>query len=116
VLPSRAVADSIQIELRGHLSSENLSTALVPVAARIAESPAKIALVVDCREMTGYDAAARVAFVDWNRIHKTRLGRVAIVTGNKLWHMVIAAMSLASSQTMQAFEDPTRASDWAREG
>ena len=69
--------------------------------------------MVDCSAMTGYDTEARVAFVDWARSNRKRLARIAIVTNNALWHMVISAMRLASSTEMKAFSDVGPARAWA---
>ena len=104
--------DYAEIKFEGHLTAEKLNAAVPPVNEMMEKTSDKIALVIDCTAMTGYESAARVAFVDWNRKHKANIRRVAVITPNKLWHMVVAAMSLATGQPMQAFDDRARASEW----
>jgi hypothetical protein len=62
--------------------------------------------------MTGYDAAARSLFVSWNKLNRERFVGIAILTRNRLWHMVISSMSLASSQRMKAFGSAEEATVW----
>lgn len=62
--------------------------------------------------MTGYDAEARQLFVEWNARHRARVTAVAIVTHKILWHVVIAAMALASGQRMRAADTPQAARRW----
>jgi hypothetical protein len=69
-------------------------------------------LLVDCNEMTGYDAEARERFVEWTRAHTDQIHCFAIVTSNTLWHMVISAMSLASRKVMRPFASPIAARTW----
>jgi hypothetical protein len=73
-------------------------------------------LLVDCLAMTDYDPDARAEFVAWNKRTKAQFDRVAIVTDKLAWRMVIAAMSLASGQTMRAFDDVGSARAWLRTG
>ena len=96
------------LRLEGHLTAESLDAAFAALALPSGRTP----LVVDCRAMTGYDAAARERFVDWNRAHRERLTRVAVLTDNRLWHMVISAMAMASGQPMKGFADPGAARAW----
>ena len=71
------------------------------------------ALVVDAREMTGYDVDARARFVEWNSQHRARIRRVAIITDKLAWRAVISAMSLATRQPMKAFSLAEDAEKWA---
>lgn len=76
-------------------------------------SAGQVALLVDCSRMTGYDADARALFVAWNGDHKQHIERVAIITENGLWHVVVSAMSLASGRKMKAFSARDDAVAWA---
>lgn len=72
-------------------------------------------LVFDCTAMTGYDREARKAFVDWHRAMAKHISRIAIVTVNPLWDLVIAAMALASATRMQSFRNRSAALNWLGE-
>jgi hypothetical protein len=89
-----------------------LAAALVPVTGRLTEEPARIALLINALQMTGYDLSCRHVFTEWNRVHKTRISRVAIVTEKVMWRAVIAGMALASGQTMKAFSSLDEATRW----
>ena len=104
----------IAIELVGHLSADALESRLAPVRKQLAEADPdqRACLLVDAQRMTDYDHAARELFVRFGADHRKRVQRVAIVTDNKLWLMVIAAMSLASGQSMRGFATRELASDW----
>jgi hypothetical protein len=97
------------VVLGGHLTRDDLASALARVSVRTSE---RCGLVVDCRTMTGYDAEARAHFVEWNREHRKSIVGIAIVTDNRLWSMVIGAMSLASSQRMRAWSTVEDARAW----
>ncbi len=100
------------IALAGHLTREALAHALEPVTIAAASATEPIGLVVDARAMSGYDKEARELFVAWNSEHRPRIARIAILTDNKLWYIVIAAMALASGQRMKAFSTFDEASEW----
>jgi hypothetical protein len=71
-----------------------------------------VALIVNCRTMTGYDADARALFVSWNARFRSRINRVAVLTEKILWHMVVGAMAVASGQRMKAFDSLEAADEW----
>jgi hypothetical protein len=103
----------LQVEIADHLSERALEAALGPIAARLRADARPCRLVIDCGRMTGYDGEARSRFVAWNQAHRGRLERVAIVTANRLYQMVVSAMALASRQEMRAFDDLAAARAWA---
>ena len=72
-------------------------------------------LVVDCRSMTDYERAAREYFVDWNRRHRDRIERVAVITANIAYRMIVSTMGLVSKQSMRAFPEPDEAYAWLSE-
>lgn len=111
--PTRAVS----ISIAGHLTVEALERSFAGVAEELASSAAGelFDLVVDAELMTGYDADARARFVEWNAANKRRIRRVAILTDKVLWHMVVAAMSVASGQKMRAFGTRAQADAWLSE-
>lgn len=103
----------LETSLRGHLTRAELdrSLALLEPALELAQD--KVLVLIDCREMTGYDLDARHAFVEWNGKWRIKIERVAIVTTNRVYHVVITAMSLASGQAMRGFADHDAALAWA---
>jgi hypothetical protein len=100
--------DITTVDLAGHLTAESVDATLGSVDVPDCDC----ALLIDCMHMTGYDNEARERFVVWNREHKERLRRVAVVTDKPLWRMVISAMSLASGQQMRGFASRGEAEQW----
>ena len=97
--------------LDGHLTRVQLESVLDKIADDLAaQGPAPVLL--DCSRMEGYDLDARHAFVDWNKRSRDQVPRVAIVTANRLYHVVIATMSLAAGQQMKGFAEHTEAVAW----
>ena len=107
----------IGVDLVGHLSRAALEVALASARAQLASIPpdARCDLLVDALRMTDYDQDARTLFVSFNAETRERLRRVAILTDNRLYLMVIAAMSLAARQTMRAFSSRDAALAWFAE-
>src|SRR5512141_1636248 len=105
-------AAPVRVDLAGHLTRHALATALDRATSSMAQASEPVPLIVDCRQMTGYDADARALFVSWNSSHRSRIRRVAVLTANPVWHMVIAAMAVASGQKMKAFAGPDAAESW----
>ena len=106
--------DVISLVLSGHLTLDSLNASLAPILPRIQETPEGtwVDLLVDALGMDGYDNDARARFVAFNAETRSRVRRVAILTQNVLWSMVISAMSLASRQKMQAFPNEVEALQW----
>ena len=104
--------DAISLPLRGHISERSLLDAFQSIQHLIDQSVSQIEVIVDCREMDGYDLAARGAFVDWNKLNKRKVSAVAVVTTNKLWHVVVATMAMMSGQTLRAFGTTAEAQQW----
>jgi hypothetical protein len=101
----------IDIALRGHLGAEALEIALADATARL-RGGGTASLIVDCLSMTGYDPDARAVFVEWNKSSRGRVRRVAILTTNSLWRMVISVMGMASSTEMKPFTSRSDAMVW----
>lgn len=101
--------------LEGHLTATMLAAALLAAEQRVDRLTGPIDVVFDCLRMTGYDMEAREAFVDWHRRMGTRLGRIAIITERRLWHLIISGMGLASQQHMKAFHTFADALPWLAE-
>lgn len=104
----------VEVNLSEHLTAAALRDALEKSGAQLPRD-GQIALLVDCSRMTGYDADARALFVAWNRDHKKRIDRVAIITDNGLWHVVVSAMALASGRKMKAFQSRAEAVSWTNQ-
>lgn len=102
-------------ELRGHLSRAQLEEVLGAIATELSGRELPTPVLLDCLAMEGYDLDARHAFVDWNSQWRSRVSRVAIVTHNRLYHVVIATMSLAARQAMKGFSTTDEALDWLAE-
>lgn len=114
---SMSPSPSLTIHLCGHLTESSLARQLAPLTAYLGcleQVPVGVGLLVDCSQMTGYDGAARALFVDWNARYRDRISSVAIVTDNKLWHMVIATMAMLSRQLMRPFQSEAEALAWLR--
>jgi MFS superfamily sulfate permease-like transporter len=108
-------SEPIIARLVGHLTRAQLEQVLAEVAEQLRERE-HTPVLLDCSAMDGYDLDARHAFVDWNKHWKAHVSRVAIVTSNRLYHVVIATMSLASGQAMKGFAEREQALGWARNG
>jgi hypothetical protein len=105
----------VVLSLRGTLTVGTLTKALRDVEPGLrVGSP--IGVVVDALQMTGYEAAAREQFVSWHHQRRECISRVAVVTENRLWHMVVRAMSFAARVPMQPFRELGPAMAWARDG
>ena len=99
------------VGLTGHLTLASLKSALAEADAELRRGQ-RVALLVDCREMTGYDGDARAEFVRWNSARRLQLRAVAVVTEKALWHVVVSAMALATRQNMKAFDRLESAQRW----
>jgi len=104
----------LELRLPGHLTLAALDDALKVLDTELARVPAAtpVGLLIDAHEMSGYDADARARFVEWNGKVREKVLRVAIITERLLWHMVVAAMSVASRQTMRAFDRSDEGRRW----
>lgn len=102
----------VDVKLLGHLTSDALASELATATRLLCASSGTVNLIVDCTRMTGYDLGARGVFVEWNRANRGRVRRVAILTSNSLWRMVISVMSLAATVEMKPFEDRDEAMKW----
>jgi hypothetical protein len=105
----------IQLLLRGHLSESALVAELDRADHELLGVTNRPVLVVNCLTMTGYDSAARSMFVSWNSRQKRKFLCVVVITENKLWHMVVSSMALASGQKMKAFNTLALAAPWISE-
>jgi hypothetical protein len=106
----------VTVRLEGHLTRVNLAIALTQADAAMSEArDATVQLLVDCRDMTGYDADARELFVAWHKRSRAHVKRTAIVIEQPLWRVVIGAMSLASGAAMKGFESVEPARSWLTE-
>lgn len=115
--PAVAAAKPLQIHLRlsGHLSEPVLVAELNRADHELLGVRHPPILVVNCLTMSGYDSAARGLFISWNSRQKRKFLCVAIITENKLWHMVVSSMALASGQKMKAFSSLSQAEPWMSE-
>lgn len=112
----RVPSEVLETQLRGHLTRDELDRSLARLTPQLEQVEGKGVVLIDCREMTGYDLDARHSFVEWNNQWRSRIRKVAIVTSNRLYHVVIAGMALAAGQSMRGFAEHEQARAWAREG
>jgi len=104
--------ERLQITLTGHLTKEQLEQAFDSIENDLESSISPRKLIVDCSTMTSYDMAARSTFVEWNKKWRRSIDRVAIVTENTLFHMVIRIMAKVTSQQMKYFTNLDSAVEW----
>ena len=100
--------------LIGHLTRVQLQGVLEQMSMGLSTEEQRPVLL-DCSCMDGYDLDARHAFVEWNKQWREHISRVGIVTDNRVYHLVISAMSLASGQSMKGFGELSEAEAWLRE-
>ena len=101
------------MKVHGFLSEEVLERLLGPIDAALKGNPSEpCTLLVDVLGMQGYSPEARAAYVDWHRQSPANLSGVAVVTTNKLWQMVIAAIGI--TVPLRAFDTRERAESWLR--
>lgn len=102
------------MKVHGFLSEEVLRKLLTPIDAALGSDPKRpFTLLIDILGMQGYSPEARAAYVNWHRRSPSNLCGVAVVTTNKLWQMVIAAIGI--TVPLRAFEGRERAEQWLRE-
>ena len=106
-------SNAVVVRFEGHLDRTQVHVELGRAARELAPGGA---LIVDCREMTSYANDARESFIEWNKRHKSRIRRVAILTDNLLYRMVISTMRLMTDQDMRAFADEESANEWVDAG
>ena len=99
--------------LEGHLTERSLAAALAGATKSLrGVGGGGVGLLVDCSTMTSYDLGARGVFVEWNKASRSSLRRVAILTTNSLWRMVISVMALAAGTEMKPFSSRSEALKW----
>ncbi len=106
---------SLHVALEGNLTAGALKTSLASIQKEIDQSSGPTNVIFDARQMTEYEISARTAFVDWHKRNKKKLRKIAIVTKNPLWRVVIHGMSLATGTNMKPFSDMSTAEAWFNE-
>jgi len=101
----------VSMRLKETVSEEDVSRS-VERAEETLDRLGRARLMVDCRRVDGYEGDARDRIVKWARTQRDRVDRVAVVTDNVLWQMVLRTSSLASRQSMRGFTDIEDAFDW----
>lgn len=98
--------------LDGTLTNSTLQRVFAEIQPALDASVDKVAILVNCLNMSNYELAARSSFVTWNARNRAKIDRVAVVTTKTVWHVVVSAMALASGQKMRAFHTLTQAEQW----
>jgi hypothetical protein len=102
------------VEVEGYLSEELLVKVLSPVDSQLARAPnAAYGVVVDILKMDGYSPQARSNYIAWHQRLSESIKGVAVVTHNKLWRMVIAAIGL--TVPLRAFDSTDEAERWLQQ-
>lgn len=101
----------VSVRLLGTLSEHGVYES-VQRAEETLDRLGRARLMIDCRRVEGYEGESRDRIVTWARSQRDRVDRVAIVTDNVLWQMVLRTSSLASRQSMRGFTDIEDAFDW----
>lgn len=102
---------TVDLNLTGQLTAAVLEAALHDLGLRAPRGRLWM-LLVDCSAMADYDVQARADFVRWLRKNRSRFPSIAVVTSNRLWHLVVATMALASSTSLKAFDSRSSAESW----
>jgi hypothetical protein len=102
----------VQLRMMGHLTLSDLQQATMSIDGDLTKTSTPVGLLVDCSQMSSYEADARMFFVQWSRSTRARVRRTAVVTDRPLWHMVVAGMAFASGQAMRAFGTRASALAW----
>jgi hypothetical protein len=101
----------LTVVVEGYLSEERLVKVLSPVDSQLARAPAgPYGVVVDILKMDGYSPQARANYITWHQRLSESIKGVAVVTHNKLWRMVIAAIGL--TVPLRAFDTPEEGERW----
>ncbi len=110
---TRAVGSTrvVSVRLLGTVSEHGVYES-VQRAEETLDRLGRARLMIDCRRVEGYEGDSRDRIVKWARSQRDRVDRVAIVTDNVLWQMVLRTSSLASRQSMRGFTDIEDAFDW----
>jgi hypothetical protein len=96
-----------ELDFSGHLTVAKLESELDRI-----DGHGEIGLLVDCSNMTGYDADARRGFMEWHRSAAAQVQRSAVVTDRRMWQMIVAAMAGASRIPLKAFSTHAEAREW----
>ncbi len=109
-----AAVPALELKVNGFLSEEVLSRLLAPIDTQLARNVKEpCTLLIDILGMQGYSPEARSAYVAWHRRSPANLIAVAVVTSNKLWTMVIAAIGI--TVPLRAFDSRDKAETWLRQ-
>lgn len=109
----RKTMQVLSVVVEGYLSEEDLVKVLAPVDAQLSRSPTgAFGVVIDILKMTGYSPEARSAYIAWHQRFGSNVKGVAVVTTNRLWKMVIAAIGITIN--LRAFDSPDDAVRWAQ--
>ena len=94
----------------GHVDAKMVESALG--RARITAPAGANAMIVDCRDMAGYEPEARRAFEAWHLRHRADLVGVAVLTDNAIWATLASAIGTLTGQAIRAFRDEPEAIRW----
>lgn len=110
---TRAIGSTrvVSVRLKGMVGEHGVHQS-VQRAEETLDRLGRARLMIDCRRVEGYEGTARDRIVRWARSQRDRVDRVAVVTDNVLWQMVLRTSSLASAQAMRGFTDIEDAFDW----
>jgi hypothetical protein len=108
---SIGTARVVSIRFRGVVDDRSLRESLER-AEETLDRLGRARLLLDCRLVETYAGDARNHLMSWSRAQGDRVDRVAIVTEQVLWSMVIRTSSIGTTQKMRPFADIDEAFDW----
>ena len=95
--------DHLRFAFTGHLTVEGALAGIADWRSRLAERPAgRVVHVWDCRSMTGYDTAARVAWQGALGELRPRIEEIWLVSGSPIVRIGATVMNLVTSLRLHA--------------
>lgn len=103
----------VQVSLERHCTPEVAARALNEAGESFAhDSP--VGVIIDMLGVSIYEMASRSIFVEWANANKAFIHRIAAVTGNAAWHIIISTMNSDIDVEMCPFYVIEDAEKWAR--
>ena len=104
----------LEIRIAGHVDLETLNAQYLPRLRAELDKHVLVGLVVDCREMSGFDVAVPKAHAIMLNDHLNVVHSVAVITQSSLASFGVAAASLAlRKRPLRAFESREEAYAWS---
>jgi hypothetical protein len=102
----RVAPGVVLTRMHGHATIDHLSPIVSAVAVEL-EAGRRPDVFHDWEGMTGYDSAVRVAMADWYRNVRDRVGKVHVLTSNRLVAMGVSVVALAVGARIESHASRT---------